>query len=171
MNSVEELRLSISPNLRQSDKVKIPCLDCGKERWVSVERILGFKFTGWCVDCRRKHHKPPKYYKNSLVRHRLNRLTPIGYAMVSLPPSDPFIGMANRGRIVLEHRLVVAEALGRCLNRREIVHHINRIKNDNRIQNLTIVSNKRHEQIMALERRIDYLERLLKKSGIPFNGE
>ena len=169
MNSIEGIREGIPKNLRWRDKCKIPCLDCGKLRWVIVQAILGKGFTGWCQDCRSKHRKVPKYYRDSSIRHKLNRLMN-GYAMISIPPNDPLIGMANKNRIVLEHRLIVAKALGRCLNRREIVHHINRIKDDNRIENLTLVSSKRHEQLMALERRIDYLERLLIKHGIAFNG-
>ena len=165
MNSIDEIRESVPRSLRQKDKHKIPCLDCRKERWVSVGSILGKAFSGWCQDCRSKHRQIPKYYKDSSIRHRLNGLMN-GYAMVTVPPDDPLIGMANKNRIILEHRLVVAETLGRCLNRREIVHHINRVKNDNRIENLSLVSSKRHEQITALERRIDYLERLLNKNSI-----
>lgn len=168
MDSIEGIRQGIPSNLRYRDKHKIPCLDCGGERWVQVGHILSEAFTGWCQDCRSKHRVIPKYYRDSFARHKLDRLMN-GYAMISLPPNDPLMGMANKNRIVLEHRLVVAEALGRCLNRREIVHHINRIKHDNRIENLTLVSTRRHEQITALERRIDYLERLLRKNQIAFN--
>lgn len=39
---------------------------------------------------------------------------------------------------VLEHRFVVEKELGRFLDRKEVVHHINHIRNDNRIENLTI---------------------------------
>ena len=170
MNTVEEIRKGIPGHLKWKDKHKIPCLDCGSERWVQVEYIRAESFKGWCKECRSKHRVVPRYYRDSSARHKLDKLVN-GYVMISIPPDDPLIGMANQSRIILEHRLVVAEALGRLLNRREIVHHINRVKDDNRIGNLTVVSTRRHEQLMTLERRIDYLERVLKKNNISFNGD
>lgn len=43
-----------------------------------------------------------------------------------------------------EHRIVIEQQLGRKLKDEEIIHHINGIKNDNRIENLQIVSASQH---------------------------
>lgn len=68
-----------------------------------------------------------------------------GYIYVYCPehPFSKRNGKGNGG-YVLEHRLVIEKSIGRYLTKEEDVHHINGIKNDNRLENLRLVSHFNH---------------------------
>lgn len=93
-----------------------------------------------------------------------------GYIML-YKPYHPF---ARRG-YVMEHRLIMEEYLDRFLGINEIVHHLNGIKNDNRIENLCIMKKGEHiNQTEPYKKRIRELEKMLshypkKREGFP-NG-
>lgn len=74
-------------------------------------------------------------YKRKIVDHA-------GYILVKV---DNHPNADSKG-YVREHRLVMEEYLGRYLNPDEVVHHINHIKNDNRLENLFLCSNEEHKK-------------------------
>jgi len=121
------------------------CVDCGKERWVYL--LHGEPASLKCGSCAasRRYGEANPQWKGG-IRHDKK-----GYIMIKLYPDNFFYPMADKGHFVLEHRLVMAQSLGRCLHPWEVVHHRNGIKNDNRIGNLQLVGDMQHRQTVAYE--------------------
>lgn len=55
---------------------------------------------------------------------------------------------------VLEHRVVVENALGRLLSDNEIVHHLDENKKNNRLDNLEVMSRSAHTRHHAPRRKM-----------------
>lgn len=69
-------------------------------------------------------------------------MTAGGYVLVQIQPDDPFFSMSTKkdtdAHYVLEHRLVMAQKLGRPLTQHETVHHIDGDRTNNAIENLQL---------------------------------
>lgn len=148
------------------------CIDCGKQRW--VWRKKGAPQSPRCRSCGARvrygshpHLRGPQH-PNWKGGRRIDRQR--GYIYVLVQPDDFFYPMANNGGYVLEHRLVMAKHLGRCLHAWELVHHkgvkypVESIDNrqHNVINNLQLVTDDRHKQITVLENKIERLRRSVK---------
>ena len=55
---------------------------------------------------------------------------------------------------IFEHRYIMEQFLGRLLNSEEVVHHINKDTQDNRIENLKVLTKGEHTTLHNLERVI-----------------
>jgi HNH endonuclease len=91
-----------------------------------------------------------------------------GYVEVVLPPDHEFISMAREYKPghwrTKEHRLVVAEALGRPLLSTEHVHHIDGDKTNNAINNLLVVNGTAaHARIHKLQAALDVEWQVIRK--------
>jgi hypothetical protein len=79
------------------------------------------------------------------------RTTPKGYIML-YKPNHP---NASKHGLVMEHRFVMSNHLGRALNDEERVHHVNENKKDNRIENLQIMGHGEHSAYHNLRRGLN----------------
>ena len=66
-----------------------------------------------------------------------------GYILI-MKKEHPF---SSKSGYIAEHRLVMEKYLGRYLTKEEIVHHINGIVTDNRIENLELFSRSTHMKL------------------------
>lgn len=108
----------------------------------------GGKKTSKCFICKTPYQHFPsqksKYCSMDCVgksKFKGGYLTPSGYKVIPVK-NHPFASKYKNS--IFEHRLVMERHLGRYLKPKETVHHINGIKDDNRIENLQLVSDVPH---------------------------
>ena len=62
------------------------------------------------------------------------------------------------GKMVLEHRYIMEQQLGRKLSKNEVVHHINGNKEDNRLENLEVLTPSEHSLEHSKKRELKKIE-------------
>jgi len=127
------------------------CEDCGKERWIATRRNVPVCVR--CYPCSRKI-VGDKNWKGGRCT------TKDGYIEVFIHPEDLFFSMAMRKHYILEHRLMMAKQLRRCLHPWEHVHHKNGVRNDNRIENLEVTTPSQHHRDHAKGYKDGYIKGL-----------
>lgn len=160
-------------------RIRLTCAKCKKWRWVNSCALWEYRKgkKGYCWECHKKdlaeknstgsvgkHKNTSGYIVRTLASFKKEELSIIR-PMLRSPSKE-----RRKSRTeVLEHRAVVALHLGRPLTKVEIVHHKNGIKDDNRIENLELVTRGSHsrkhikllQENAQLKKRIEELEQQL----------
>ena len=122
------------------------CPICG-----STKDIITYpyaKFRGYCRKCMYESREGTRYKGDEIGTH----IGYDGYVYLFGKPlrKHPKYGSAG----VPEHVYVMENHLGRILGKDEVVHHINGIKTDNRIENLMVLTVTEHHIIHQKEKHL-----------------
>lgn len=122
-----------------------------------------FKYTTWHIsdECRERCREMGVKYGAKNVRKAIEarrihgtghkKLRDDGYIATYYPDHPD----ANREGYVMEHRLVMERFLGRRLEKDEVVHHINEVRTDNRIENLMLMTPSAHMSYHSKKRHAE----------------
>lgn len=144
MSKLGEVSYTLSKQLQ----IFVACSECKSGKWVlrtNLTKLKSKERDYICRSCWRNSIRGP-----STSHWKGGRVKKGNYIFIKLYPDDFFYRMANKQGYVLEHRLVMARYLKRCLLSWEVVHHkgmkyslgTEENKSDNRIENLELIKNR-----------------------------
>ena len=140
-NYLKKYNIKSRPKMTEKTKKKISKANKGKVspnkgKKLPIETKLKIS-----ISKKGKFRKPSKYGGHKKIRQD-------GYVKV-YTPNHP---KATKDGYVMEHILVMEEKIGRYLKTDEVVHHKNKKRNDNRLENLQLMTLKEHASLHMKER-------------------
>lgn len=134
--------------------IEMICVSCGAKWMIRRQRSIRSDFSGLCKRCANKNTRKAKREEHYNWQGG-NIADSYGYRMVMVDKDSPYYSMADRDGYAKQHRLIMAEYLGRCLKSTEIVHHINEDIEDNSLVNLALLTSRNsHYRIHANEKYV-----------------
>jgi hypothetical protein len=116
---------------------------CRKISMIHKGKIVSDETRRKISDARKTKHFPSPNWKGGKRTGRTDEYVQI------YKPDHP---NASKEGYVMEHRFVMEQFLGRLLVEDEVVHHINGIRADNRIENLQLMRHGEHTRYHGLKR-------------------
>lgn len=125
---------------------KKECKHCGKTFTVRSSKKVKFCSTS-CATSWKWENVPYTYQsgENHPNWKGGRSITKLGYVTIS---KKGYPSANKKSGRILEHRYVMEQHLGRKLTAKELIHHSNGDKTDNRIENLVLTSRGTHMRIM-----------------------
>lgn len=116
----------------KNKRISVNCDNCNKDILIKPSRYELYKLHFCNKECQDTGYKNRWNGKDNF-KWKNGKIIRSGYIIIYAPQHK-----YNVKKYVPEHRLVVEEFIGRYLDPKEVIHHINEIKSDNRIENLMI---------------------------------
>lgn len=152
------------------------CLDCNKKvanrnkRCIICERKRRKKppntcdsckktisyYAKWCKPCRYKLYQFSSETKQLMSKAKkgkfVGKKSPLFKEKVLSTHGYVTIYCEEKKRRLYEHRHIMEKKIGRVLSDKECVHHINGQKDDNRVENLQLMSKSEHAKLHATKK-------------------
>ena len=127
------------------------CPECSETRWLILRPKTAdgkSRCQRCCGEFSNSSKRLPHGRGENCPRWKGGRRIQDRYVVRWISEQDPYYSMATKkshgSGDIMEHRLIMAQSLGRCLVRSEHVHHKNGDRQDNRLENLELVSPTNH---------------------------
>jgi len=148
----ESLDGSRASGIKRNRWIFTGCQECGKTRWI----LLWHYNKGLMKYCQLCSLKYMNFNSNSTHWGASNnhwkggrKISKDGYVSILIRSDSIYFPMVtnNRGHsgYILEHRMLMAQKLGRLLERFELVHHVDGNRGNNDMENLQLTTASKHE--------------------------